>query len=215
MAQVSDKGEAEAAALLAAYAKPPMVRAGMRVGLMGGSFDPPHEGHVHISLEAIKRLKLDQLWWLVSPANPLKADGPWPLEKRLQQCLDLTHHPKLKVTAFEVGLGSAYTAQTLKYLTRRFAATRFIWLMGGDNMASVDQWYNWQRIFETVPVAVLDRPGRRYDVNSSTAAHVFAGGRVRERQAATLGHRNAPAWSTLNVPLSFESSTRIRQKHRS
>ncbi|MCP4935550.1 MAG: nicotinate-nucleotide adenylyltransferase [bacterium] len=193
----------------------PIVRARMRVGLLGGSFDPPHKGHVHISLEAIKRLQLDQLWWLVSPGNPLKEQGPWPLERRLQQCGELARHPKIKITALEASLGSPYTAKTLTFLTRRYPATRFVWLMGADNMASVHLWQDWQRIFRAVPVAVLDRPGQRHQVSLSIAAHVFGKDRIAEKQAASILNVVKPAWTILSVPLNYESSTRIREKHRS
>lgn len=217
MAQVSksDKGQKiRNPSLHRVHIDAPLVRAGMRVGILGGSFDPPHEGHLHISLEALKRLQLDQLWWLVSPGNPLKEQGPWPLEKRLQQCRQLANHPRLKVTALEAGLGSSYTAKTLAFLTRRFPATGFVWLMGADNMASVHLWRDWKQIFAAVPVAILDRPGQCYEVSSSIAAHVFAANRINEQQASSLAGKTAPAWTNLSMPLSFESSTRIRQKHR-
>ena len=219
MALVNSRGreigeQNENSALVDTFAKAPNVTAGMRVGLLGGSFDPPHEGHVHISLEALKRLQLDQVWWLVSPGNPLKQHGPWPLEQRLRQCVDINEHPRLKITALEVSLGSPYTAQTLKYLTRRYRATRFVWLMGADNMASVHFWRHWQQIFDLVPVAVIDRPGQRHGVKSSLAAHKFAAHRILENHAGALASKTAPAWSVLSVPLHFESSTRIRQKHR-
>ena len=197
------------------FVKAPYVRSGMRVGLMGGSFDPPHSGHVHISLEAIKRLKLDQLWWLVSPGNPLKEQGPWPLKRRLQQCVDLVEHPKIKITALEADLGSPYTAKTLEFLSRRFVDTRFVWLMGADNMASVHLWRDWQKIFALVPVAVLDRPGQRYEVSSSIAAHLFARDQKNEKYASALMNTKAPAWTILSIPLNHESSTKIRAKHRS
>ena len=191
------------------FAKAPFVRTGMRVGLMGGSFDPPHSGHVQISLEAIKRLKLDQLWWLVSPGNPLKEQGPWPLERRLQQCAELVEHPKIKITALEEGLGSPYTAKTLEFLTRRFASVHFVWLMGADNMAGVHQWRDWHKIFAMVPVAVLDRPGQRYEVGSSIAAHLFARDQKNEKYACALMNTKAPAWTILSIPLNHESSTKI------
>ena len=195
--------------------KAPLARARMRIGLLGGSFDPPHAGHLHISLEAMKRLQLDQLWWLVSPGNPLKHEGPWPLHKRLRQCVDLAgDHPKIRITGIEAALGSPYTAKTLSFLTRRFPAARFVWLMGADNMASIHLWRDWQKIFETVPVAVLDRPGQRHVVSASIAAHVFAGDRLKEQHASMLSSQKAPVWTTLGLPLNHESSTRIRQKHR-
>ncbi|MCF6198842.1 MAG: nicotinate-nucleotide adenylyltransferase [Hyphomicrobiaceae bacterium] len=194
--------------------KPPLAFPGQRIGLLGGSFDPPHQGHVNISREALKRLQLDQLWWLVSPGNPLKEQGPWPLERRLAQCRERVDHPRIKITAFETALGSPFTATTLHYLSRRFPATRFVWLMGADNMASVHLWRNWRQIFHKVPVAVIDRPGEHYALGSSLAAQLFAKNRLRERAAPLLAQRPLPAWCRLGVPLNFESSTGIRNRHR-
>ena len=194
--------------------KPPLVFSGQRIGLLGGSFDPPHQGHVHISREALKRLQLDQLWWLVSPGNPLKEQGPWPLERRLAQCQKRVDHPRIKITAFESALGSPYTAVTLRYLSRRFPAVHFVWLMGADNMASVHLWHNWREIFGQVPVAIIDRPGEHYALGSSLAAQLFARKRIREQAALLLAQRPAPAWCRLGIPLNFESSTGIRDRHR-
>ncbi len=193
--------------------KPPLAFPGQRIGLLGGSFDPPHQGHVRISFEALKRLQLDQLWWLVSPGNPLKEQGPWPLERRLAQCRERIGHPRIKITAFETTLGSPYTAATLSYLSRRFPATRFVWLMGADNLSSVHLWRNWQQIFRTMPVAIIDRPGEHYALGSCVAAQFFAKNRIRQRAAAALAQRPAPAWCRLGVPLNFESSTKIRDRY--
>ncbi len=196
------------------YVRLPLAGAGQRIGLLGGSFDPPHKGHVHISLEAIKRCRLDYIWWLVSPGNPLKTSAPWPLATRLQQCLELVDHPKIRITAFEAVLGSPYTAKTLKYLTRRLPSCHFVWLMGGDNMTGVHLWQDWRSIFEMVPVGVLDRPGANCRINSSRAAHLFASGRLGQRSAAALAAGKPPLWCRLSLPLSHESSTRIREKYR-
>ena len=146
---------------------------------------PLMKGMCIFLLKPSSGLQLDQLWWLVSPGNPLKEQGPWPLERRLQQCGELAQHPRIKITALEASLGSPYTARTLTYLARRYPATRFAWLMGADNMASVHLWQDWQQIFKAVPVAVLDRPGQRHQVSSSIAAHVF--GKHRSDQRATGG----------------------------
>ena len=198
---------------LESYTSPPLARSGMKIGLLGGSFDPPHQGHVHISKEALKRLQLDQLWWLVSPGNPLKERGPWPLRERIRQCCEIVDHPRLRITAFEAALGSPYTVQTLNFLTRRFPATHFVWLMGADNMIGIDHWQNWQQIFRTVPVAVLDRPGDHYRLNSSRAAQLFAPHRLKERAAAALPMQKPPCWCRLSVPLHHARSTNIRARH--
>ncbi len=197
-----------------AFLKPPPAPRGARIGLLGGSFDPPHRGHVHISLEALKRLQLDQVWWLVSPGNPLKSRGPWPLVQRLQQCTDLVDHPKIRITAFEAARGAPWTIETLRFLTRRFPATRFVWLMGADNLAGIHLWRDWQNIFATLPIAVMDRPGQRHRAGASPAAHRFASSRMGERSACLLAASKPPAWTLLSVPLSHASSTGIRQKYR-
>jgi nicotinate-nucleotide adenylyltransferase len=197
------------------FAGAPPARAGMRIGIMGGSFDPPHKGHLHITEEAIKRLRLDAVWWLVSPGNPLKQQGPWPLAKRLEQTMALVDdHPKIRVSALEQKLGSSYTAETLGYLTRRFPSTRFVWLMGGDNLVGIHHWRDWKRIFKLVPIAVLDRPGSRFKALASPAAHVFRSCRLPVRQAALLANAPPPRWTYMTIPLNQRSSTAIRQRYR-
>lgn len=194
----------------AAFAGAPPARAGMRIGLLGGSFDPPHAGHLHISREALKRLRLDAVWWLVSPGNPLKPNGPRPLGERLARCVALADHPRIAVSALEAQLGSPYTADTLAHLQRRFPGVRFVWLMGGDNLARFHRWKRWRRIFAGVPVAVIDRPETRFAALAGRAAHVQARCRLSERTARRLAATRPPAWLFLTVPLHGESSTRIR-----
>ena len=139
----------------------PYVRPGMSVGLFGGSFDPPHEGHVHVSREALKRFGLDRVWWLVSPGNPLKARGPAPLAERMARARALMQHPRVTVTDIEARLGSNVTADTLAALRRLYPRARFVWLMGADNMVQLNRWQDWRTIMDTVPVGVLARPGER------------------------------------------------------
>src|SRR6056297_3236063 len=112
----------------------PHTRPGMVIGLLGGSFDPPHAGHVHISREALKRFGLDRVWWLVTPGNPLKAHGPAPLQQRLEHARAVMHDPRVDVTGIEATLQTRYTAQTLKALQRHYPRVRFVWLMGADNL---------------------------------------------------------------------------------
>ena len=115
----------------------PVARAGRKIGLLGGSFDPAHEGHAHITREALKRFRLDEVWWLVSPGNPLKTRGPAPIEKRLTQAQRVMRHPRVRITALEQQLGTRFTAETLEALTRRYPGVSFVWLMGADNLASI------------------------------------------------------------------------------
>lgn len=190
----------------------PMARPGMCIGLLGGSFDPPHAGHVHITREALKRFGLDRVWWLVSPGNPLKTEGPAPLDRRLAAARLLMRHPKVEVTGIEAALGTRYTADTLSALLPRYRGVRFVWLMGADNMAGFHLWQDWRRIMETVPVGVLARPGQRISARVSVAASVYERHRLRGREAARLCLAEAPAWCFVNVPMLDLSSTEIRAR---
>jgi nicotinate-nucleotide adenylyltransferase len=132
----------------------------MRIGLLGGSFTPPHEAHRAISLTALKRLGLDRVWWLVSPGNPLKDPSMLPdLEARVEAARRIARHPRIDVSGFTGG--SAYTIDLLAALKRRFPGVQFVWLMGADNLAEFHHWREWEEIFALVPIAVFDRPGYR------------------------------------------------------
>ncbi|WP_120499583.1 nicotinate-nucleotide adenylyltransferase [Roseovarius sp. EL26] len=184
---------------------------GQRIGLLGGSFDPPHVGHVHISHEALKRFGLDQVWWLVSPGNPLKARGPAPLEQRLQACRGLLQHPRIHVSDFEAQAGTRYTAQTLAALQKARPKAQFVWLMGADNLTQFDQWQDWRQIMERVPIGVMARPGQRIAAQTSRAARIYDFARLRKRDGQMLGQMQAPAWCFVNVPMMNISSTGLRQ----
>jgi len=191
-------------------------RRGLLVGLLGGSFNPAHEGHRHISLLALKRLRLDAVWWLVSPQNPLKpVAGMAPIAARLEGARTVARHPRIKVTDIEGRLGTTYTAETLKRLRQRLPQVRFVWLMGADNLAQIHKWKDWQRIFHTVPVAVLARPSYCLKALASDAAHRFVRNRVPESASGQLGLRRLPAWTFLVGPLSPLSATAIRAQRRS
>ena len=188
----------------------PYARPGMAVGLLGGSFDPAHAGHVHITREALRRFGLDRVWWLVSPGNPLKARGPAPMEARLARAAETMRHPRVTVTGIEARLGTRYTAQTLKALARLYPGVRFVWLMGADNLAQFHRWEDWRDIMAMVPVGVLARPGDRTAALNSRAATIFRQARVRPRDAVRLAHLRPPAWAFVNVPMHAASSTAIR-----
>jgi nicotinate-nucleotide adenylyltransferase len=189
----------------------PHVEPGMAVGLFGGSFNPPHEGHLLVAEIALRRLRLDQVWWLVTPGNPLKNhSGLAPLAERLQQSEKLAHDPRIKVTAFEKSLGQSYTAKTLSFVKARNPDVRFVWIMGADNLKSFHRWQHWQSIAETFPIAVIDRPGSTLSYLSSKMAKTFARARIDESDAATLSAHRAPAWTFIHGPRSALSSTAIR-----
>lgn len=190
----------------------PPAAPGMRIGVMGGSFNPPHEGHLVVATTALKRLHLDRVWWLVTPGNPLKSHGDLaPLEERLAACRSLARDPRMIVTAFERELGASYTAVTLAFLSRRYPSTTFIWLMGADNLAGFARWQDWRGIARRMPIAVVDRPKWRMKATASRAARALDRTRVAEERASRLGvHSNG--WVLLSTRLSETSSTAIRNR---
>ena len=184
---------------------------GKRVGILGGSFNPAHVGHRHISVQALERLKLDEIWWMISPQNPLKgADEMAPLKKRMQRARAVADHPRIIVTDIEVQLGTRYTADTIEAVKSRFPGTRFVWLMGADNLCQISRWRNWRRVFKSVPIAVFTRPSYSLRALSSRAARRFAAHRLSERRAGTLSGTRPPAWVFLHGRPHSESATRIR-----
>ena len=149
----------------------------MRIGLLGGSFNPAHAAHRHISLTALKRLGLDQVWWLVTPGNPLKAGAKQPsLESRVAAAREVAHHPRIVVTGFEGARKSPYTVDTLKFLKQRFPGVHFVWLMGADNLAELHHWRDWPALFRLVPIAVFDRPASGKDRGHTRRAVAKHGG---------------------------------------
>lgn len=190
----------------------PAVSSGQSVGLYGGSFDPVHDGHALVCERALKVLKLDWVWWLVTPGNPLKAHDPsHGLEARLAAVRAHAPHPKRKVLGIEQDLGVRYTADTVAILATTRPDVRFVWLMGSDNLAGFHRWNEWRSIAARVPIAVVDRPGSRHAALSAPAARALANRRVDEGDAALLSRLKPPAWTLVRGPLSPLSSTALRQ----
>jgi len=184
---------------------------GQRIGLFGGSFDPPHEGHRHVCRTALKRLELDAVWWMVTPGNPFKAWHRRPsAAERLAALARFVRHPRFRVTGFEAEHGFGYTARTLAYLKARRPDLRFVWLMGADNLATLHNWYRWRRVVGTVPIAVIDRPGSGYSMISSRFAISYADARIDASDAALLADMDPPAWVFLYGPEMNISSTDLR-----
>ena len=188
----------------------PFALPGQTIGLFGGSFDPPHAGHLHISREALKRFGLDRVWWLVSPGNPLKTNGPAPLPRRMAAARALVDHPRIIVTDVEARIGTRYTAQTIARLRHLYPGVRFVWLMGADNLAQFHHWQDWRHIMDMVPVGVLARPGQRISARNAPAAQIYRWAKLPAGQARRLAHHDAPAWCFLNIPMVNASSTAIR-----
>ncbi len=185
---------------------------GQVIGLFGGSFDPPHAGHLHVSREALKRFGLDRVWWLVSPGNPLKARGPAALPLRIAAAKALVSHPRMVVTDLELHLDTRITADTIERLQRLYPGVRFVWLMGADNMAQFHHWQRWEWIMDHVPVGVLARPGQRISAQTSVAAQRFSAAKLPASAARLLGRSGPPAWCLLNVPMIDLSSSEIRAR---
>lgn len=188
----------------------PFARAGMRIGLLGGSFDPAHEGHVNITEEALRRFGLDRVWWLVSPGNPLKPHGPAPLDQRIARARQVLRDPRVSVTDIETRLGTRMTADTIAALQGLYPGVRFVWLMGADNLVQFDKWDRWTEIASRVPIGIIARPGWRMPARFSRTARILWRNRVPEMHAGGLADRSPPAWAMINVPLNKQSSTAIR-----
>lgn len=183
----------------------------LKIGLLGGSFNPAHAGHRQISLAALKRLGLDQVWWLVTPQNPLKSSSHTPAAGlRLRQALKVADHPKIKITKIEEKLGLHYSADTLKALLQRFRNYHFIWLMGADNLIQISSWHHWRDIFRQVPVAVFARPGYSLRALSSQAAQTFKKNRINPWQSKGWEKHPLPRWVFFNDYHHLISSTQIR-----
>jgi nicotinate-nucleotide adenylyltransferase len=190
---------------------------GLRIGLFGGSFNPPHAGHRLVTLTALRRLKLDRVWWIVTPGNPLKDTSRLPPQaERIAACRRLMPEPMVDITGFEAGIGTRYTLETLRYLKRRCTGVRFVWIMGADNLIQFHRWQGWREIARLMPVAVVDRPGATLKATASRAAHALSHVRVSERDL--LGQSvsklpKRPRWTFIHGPRSLLSSTILRNMH--
>ena len=189
----------------------PHAARGIAVGLFGGSFNPPHAGHALVAEIALRRLALQQLWWIVTPGNPLKAGRQLaPLGDRLARSEAIATDPRIKVTAFEAAHRLRYTADTLELVKARNPGVDFVWIMGADNLRDFHRWQRWREIATTFPIAVIDRPGATLSYLSSIMAKTFDYARVDEDDAPALARKRPPAWTFIHGPRSSLSSTAIR-----
>jgi nicotinate-nucleotide adenylyltransferase len=183
----------------------------MRIGLLGGSFNPPHAAHRAISLFALKRLSLDRVWWLVTPGNPLKDHGGLhDLDERAEAARQMANDPRIDVSCLEAVIGTRYTFDTIAYLRRRTSGLRLVWIMGADNLAQFHRWQNWRRIASEVPIAVIDRPPQSFRALSAPAAQALAHYRLPENKAGRLADQRPPAWVFLTGMKLDLSSTGLR-----
>jgi nicotinate-nucleotide adenylyltransferase len=188
----------------------------MKIGLFGGTFDPPHQAHRAASLLAVKRLGLDRVWWLVTPGNPLKdTRNLEALERRVDAVHALTRHPRIDVSAIEAQIGTRYTHDTIAYILSRCRDVHFVWIMGADNLRSFHRWQKWRAIADMIPFAVVDRLGPSLYAGASIAAQALARARIPEREACALPYRPPPAWVFLHGLKSPLSSSALRARRES
>lgn len=191
----------------------PAAAAGQRIGLLGGSFNPAHAGHLQISGIARARLGLDRIWWLVSPGNPLKpARGLAPLKQRAQSAAALRLPSFIRVTTLEATIGARHSIETARFLRARYRGVNFVWLIGADNLVIFHRWRCWRELAATFPLAVIDRPGAGLAAVASRAARVLGRHRMQESDAQALASAAPPAWLVIHGPLSPLSSTAIRER---
>lgn len=184
---------------------------GMRIGLFGGSFNPPHEGHRQASLAAMARLGLDCVWWIVTPGNPLKDISALPaLHRRMAAAQTLAAHPRIKITGLEADIGTRYSHDTISYLKRRCPGVDFVWIMGADNLAGFHRWQRWRDIIDLLPLVVIDRPGSTLRAGHGRASAILAPFRLDETDGLLLASARPPAWIFLHGPRSSQSSTALR-----
>ena len=183
-----------------------------RIGILGGSFNPAHEGHRHISVLALKAISLDEVWWLVSPGNPLKDPSKLaPLTSRVEAAIKVSAHPRIRIKTFEADRHLTYTVDTIDALQSAFPATGFVWLMGADNLMSFHHWERWHAIARSIPIAIFSRPGYGTKVLRSRFAQYYQRYRVEPSDAPLLPAARAPIWTYLPGRTVDLSSTRIRQ----
>ena len=185
---------------------------GRKIGLLGGSFDPPHVGHVHFSFQAMKLFNLDKVIWLISPGNPLKSMAPSPIQIRLKQAQKIIRSPKVIISKVETEIGTQYSWETLDYLSLKYPKTQFVWLMGSDNLAQFHLWKNWKWIIENFPIGVLARPQYRQMGLNSKVAKIYKTYKLPAKEGRLLPYQHSPKWCFANMPLMKVSSSEIRKK---
>ncbi|MDG2187542.1 MAG: nicotinate (nicotinamide) nucleotide adenylyltransferase [Hyphomicrobiales bacterium] len=184
-----------------------------RIGILGGSFNPSHDGHIKISEAALKKLNLDIIWWVVSPRNPLKKyDVLFDFKKRTSSAKNKLKTSKIIINDIEQRTGTIYTIGTIEYLKKKYPNTKFIWIMGADNLRYFHLWMEWEKIIKEIPIAIIDRPSSSLDVSSTIFANKYKKYRIDENDASYIINSKKPCWIFLHNKLNFNSSTEIRKK---
>jgi len=186
-------------------------RRNMKIGLLGGSFNPAHEGHIYISKTALKLLGLNEIWWLITPQNPLKPTVK-PLEKRLKYAKNLVKNNKIRIEAIEKRYKSNYTFHTLQNIIKQYSGTKFIWLMGADNLYEINKWYNWKNIFKIMPIAVFDRGYYSYTVFNSIAGRHYFNNLHKTKNSKSIFNITPPVWTFFHINKNPLSSSTLRNK---
>ena len=187
-------------------------RRNMKIGLLGGSFNPAHDGHIYISELALKLLNLDEVWWLVTPQNPLKNSKANNLEKRLKYAKKIVKNSRIIIDALEIKYKNNYTANTLNTIINQFKGTNFIWLMGADNLSEINKWYKWNYIFQLMPIAVFDREDYSYSVFNSIAGKRYYNKLYKTKNSVSIFNKKLPSWKFLRINKNLLSSTKIRNE---
>ena len=187
-------------------------RRNMKIGVLGGSFNPAHEGHIHISNIALKEFKLDEIWWLVSPQNPLKNNfTKINLKKRINYAKQISNGYKIRVEDLESKFKTNLTSKTLKIILERYKGTKFIWLMGADNLKEINRWFNWKNIFNTMPIAVFDRGVYSYAIINSIAGKRYFSKLHKRKNSLSIFNKPLPSWKFIHNIKNPTSSTYIRK----
>ena len=182
------------------------------IGLLGGSFDPPHKGHLYISLEAKKLLKLNEIWWLVTPQNPLKISKPATYKERIKNCREITKGKPIKITEIEKKIGSKFSYQSISYIKKHYKNIKFFWLMGADNLVDFHLWQHWETIFKEISIVVFKRHGYNNKALNSKTTKTFANFKKANTPIDKIYFSKLPSWTWINNKEVKISSTEIRQQ---
>ena len=184
------------------------------IGLLGGSFDPPHKGHLYISVEAKKILNLDEIWWLVTPQNPLKISRPASYKERIYNCKLVTRGYPIKISELENKINSKYTYQTLSYIKNHYKNIKFFWLMGADNFINFHQWEKWRQIFDDISIVVFKRYGYNNNALKSITKKTFTHFEVKKQPIGISNFLSKPSWTWINNREVKISSSEIRNQRK-